>query len=131
MAERVTLPIKLIDNKAVQSNPQKYVSITVILQGVVDSYKGSLFSFEWLDQDGNVRQPKTMDDVQKSKYDSVYTAYKTEMPLERPILGIGMMENIEIGSRRDVLLTLYSVGVETMDVHIPKACLDDFKQFEC
>lgn len=130
-AQTTNFPLKLINNNATHQNPDKYSIMRVALKSVVESYRGSLFSFEWLDKNGAVRDHDSMEDTQKSKYDSVYAAYKTGIPLERPILGIGLSDNIEIGSRRDVLLTLYSLGIKELDVHIPQSCLSDFKKFEC
>lgn len=131
MANPALLPINLIDNKAAQARADKYMRITIDLKRIIESYRQSLFSFEWLNSEGAIRPREALEDTHRSKYDSVYAAYKSGIPLERPILGIGMLDNIEIGSRRDVLLTLYSLGIIAMDVHIPKACHDDFKPFEC
>jgi hypothetical protein len=44
-------------------------------------------------------------------------------------LGIGLQDNVEIGSERAVLLTLAALGYETMPVHIPKSNESDFKHF--
>ena len=129
MAQSKELPIKLIDNKIVHKNPQAYVTASLALRCIVESWRQSLFSFEWLDENGQVRANKDLEDTQKSKYDSIYAAYKTGIPMERPVLGVGVMENIEIGSRKDVLLTLYSLGIEKLDVHIPKSCICDFEKF--
>lgn len=39
------------------------------------------------------------------------------------------MENVEIGSRRDVLLTLKSMGQSHMDVHVPKTLAAEFEDY--
>lgn len=130
-AQAKEIPIILTDNKSALKDPAKFMTVSLALQCVVESYRQSLFSFEWLNGDGEVRTQSELEDTQKSKYDSVYAAYKTGIALERPVLGIGIGDNIEIGSRRDVLLTLYSLGVRKLDVHVPKSCADDFAQFMC
>ena len=130
-AQQKEIPIILTDNRSVVKDPAKYITMRVALKCVVESYRQSLFSFEWLDGKGGVKSPDDLLDTQKSKYDSVYAAYKTGIALERPILGVGVGEHIEIGSRRDVLLTLYSLGVRKLDVHVPKSCIDDFNKFMC
>lgn len=130
-AQPKEIPIMLTENKSVLKDPSKYVTMRVALKCVVESYRQSLFSFEWLDSNGDVKSSGDLLDTQKSKYDSVYAAYKAGMPMERPVLGVGIGEHIEIGSRRDVLLTLFSLGVRKLDVHVPKSCVDDFNKFMC
>ncbi len=128
---KMTGTLKLIDNRAATQNTTKYVTICINMDAVVESWRGSLFSFEWLTPRGEVMASDKMRDVEREKFQSVQFSYKESLPLERPILGIGVMDNIEIGSRRDVLLTLYSLGVKTLDVHVPKSNIEDFKDFVC
>lgn len=49
--------------------------------------------------------------------------------LERPVLGIGIMDNIEIGSGRDLFLCLAARGAISVPVHIPKSHEHDFRIF--
>ncbi len=129
MVQPIEYPTKLIDNKTVHESSRQYVTVNVQLQRIVESWRQSLFSFEWLDKNGQVRPPETLKDTEKSKYNSVYMAYRTGIPMERPILGLGVMDNVEIGSKKEVLLTLYSLGIAEMDVHVPDSCLKDFQKF--
>lgn len=121
--------ISFIDNTSLKGREDKYETIEVNLTSVLESWKISLFSFEWLLPDGSIRPESQLPETEKEKYQKVLKAYKKEEPLERPILGIGIMDNIEIGSRRDVLLTLFSQGVESMSVHIPISAREDFTPY--
>jgi hypothetical protein len=120
---------KLTDNASIKGKEDKYDIVEVNLKAVLEGWKISLFSFEWLLPDGSIRVPEELPETEREKYRAVLQQYKDGAVLERPVLGIGIMDNIEIGSRRDVLLTMAAQGVESLEVHIPKANKDDFTPY--
>lgn len=120
---------KLVDNASVKGKEDKYEIIEVNLKAVLEGWKISLFSFEWLLPDGSVRVPEELPETEREKYHAVLANYESGNELERPVLGIGIMDNVEIGSRRDVLLTLAAQGLETLEVHVPIANKDDFTPY--
>jgi len=121
--------IVLIDNPSLKGREDKYETVDINLSAVLQSWKISLFSFEWLLPDGNIRSESQLPEAEQRKYKVVLEAYQNGQELERPILGIGIMDNIEIGSRRDVLLTLYSQGIRNLSVHIPINAREDFTPY--
>ncbi len=121
--------IEFIDNKAAQSNPEKFVNVTIDTAKVFESWKDSLYSFEWLNSDGKIKSFEDLSAAEADKRRIVDDAIKNKRPLEKPVLGIGMIENIEIGAGRATFLTLTNMGLKTMPVHIPKSCESDFKEF--
>lgn len=122
-----TSPVPIFDNPGIEGKKDRYETITVDLDKVLNSWKQSLFSFEWLQPDGSIRSREDLPDNEQEKYDHVIQEIKNGNALPQPILGIGMMGNIEIGSRREILLTLYTEGVRTINVHILK---QDFEEFD-
>lgn len=118
-----------IDNPSIKGREDAYTTITVDLDKIIESWKISLFSFEWLTPEGKIRRPDQLPEKEQEKYDAVCQALEISEPLPRPILGIGVMENVEIGSRRDVLLTLKSKGQSHMDVHVPKTLAEEFERY--
>lgn len=120
---------KLIDNPSLKGREDKYQTIEVNLAAILESWRISLFSFEWLTPEGQIRTPNQLPEKERIKFEAVLTDYQNAQPLERPILGVGIMDNVEIGSRRDVLLTLKSQGITHLAVHIPKACFKDFTPY--
>ena len=125
----MTDKITLIDNPTLKDRADKFTLMEVDLGKIVKDWKKSLYSFEWLLPDGTVRPPEKLTTDYRHQYNNVEQVFQLNGALERPILGLGMMDNVEIGSRKEVLLTLARLGVETMDVHVPKSCADDFKKF--
>ena len=120
---------KLVNNVSIKGKEDKYQITEVNLKAVLEGWKISLFSFEWLLPDGSIRVPEELPEKEREKYHAVLASYESGNELERPVLGIGIMDNVEIGSRRDVLLTLCAQGLETLEVHIPIANKDDFTPY--
>lgn len=121
--------VAFIDNKAASAAPDKYLSISVDTQAVLNSWRGSLFSFEWLDENGDIKPTNDLAENEQAKRQRVEEALKNNEDLEKPMLGIGMLESIEIGAGRAEFLTLTALGHKTLPVHIPKSNESDFKDF--
>ena len=121
--------IEFIDNKAAEHDPDKFINITIDMEKALESWKNSLYSFEWLDEDGEIKSFEALSAAEADKRRAVDDALKNNHPIEKPVLGIGMLENIEIGSGRAAFLTLATMGLKTMPVHIPVSCESDFKDF--
>ena len=121
--------LQLTDSPAISGREAKYVTIRVDTAAVLKSWQKSLFSFEWLTPEGKIRR---IDDLPMREHDKrleVEMALKTGGPMERPVLGIGIMDNVEIGAGRAVFLTLAAAGHKQIEVHIPSSNRDDFKPF--
>ena len=125
----MSLDPQFIDNKAARSNPDKYVSVRVDMTKALESWKKSLYSFEWLDDNGEIKNFEDLNAAEADKQRAVTSALENNEPLEKPVLGIGMLDNIEVGSGRAVFLTLAAAGLKTIPVHIPLASESDFKDF--
>ena len=96
---------------------------------VLASWTDSLFAHEWLTRDG---QPKSIDqlsDAAREKREMAETLFSKGDALERPVLGLGIMDNLEIGAGKDVLITLAAHHIDQVSVHIPTSHIDDFKIF--
>jgi len=122
-----TTPIQFIDNSGLKGREAQYICIKVDANKVLKSWKSSLFSFEWLNPDGNIRNVEELGAAEKEKFEAVTHQYKNGKALEHPILGIGVLDNIEIGSRRDIFLTLAAHGITEISVHVLE---QDEKEFE-
>lgn len=117
-------------NPAVQDRGGQYVDVTVRAAAVLKSWKLSLMSFEWLLPDGTIRTLDELPIKEREKRLAVESTLSGGHPLPKPVLGIGIMDNVEIGSGRDVFLTLAALGHDAIPVHVPKSCLKDFKAFQ-
>ena len=119
----------LIDNPVVKGREDYYAEVIVDLPRVVTSWKDSLYSFEWLLKDGRIKDLKELPETEQPKRQAIEDAMHNGAPIEKPVLGIGLMDNIEIGAGKAALLTLAAHGHRHLSVHIPKANESDFKGF--
>jgi hypothetical protein len=120
---------KFIDNPVAQSRPGAYLDITVSVEKILKSWRVSLFSFEWMRPDGQIKSGGELPEGERPKRAEVERKLAAGEALEKPVLGIGLLDNVEIGSGRAVFLTLAASGVAVIPVHIPKSNESEFKAF--
>lgn len=118
-----------IDNPAIEGREDRYTTIHIRVDAVLESWRSSLFSYEWLLPDGRIKSVGELSDNEQPKRKAVESALNKGEKIETPILGIGLLENIEIGSGRATFLTLADRGCKTMPVHVPTSCAKDFDPF--
>jgi hypothetical protein len=121
--------IKFQDNAAALARPESFVSIEVETARVLKSWKASLYSFEWLNTDGSIKSLEELSGTEAAKRLNVESDISAGKPIEKPLLGIGVMDNVEIGSGRAQFLTLAAQGMKIIPVHIPASNKKDFKPF--
>ncbi len=123
-------PDRFCDNQALKGREENFVLCEVKVAPILASWRESLFSHEWLTQDGRIKHMSDMTDAMKEKRTLCERAIdKPDYCLERPVLGIGILDNIEIGAGRDLFLSLAARGIEFIPVHIPKSHESDFRIF--
>lgn len=121
--------IKFHDNKAVLAGQTEYIEITVDMIKTIESWKISMFSHQWLDQGGKIKSINDLPEKEQEKRRAVEAALARGESITKPILGMGIQDNVEIGSGRVELLTLAAKGLQEIPVHIPKSNQKDFKAF--
>lgn len=121
--------VPFIDNPAIKGREEKFLNKDVAISLVLESWRESLFAHEWLKSDGSLKTLSELNDANRQKRLDVEAAVKEGRPLPKPVLGLGLTDSVEIGSGKDVLLTLASLSEKTISVHIPKSHADDFKLF--
>ena len=121
--------IEFIDNPAVNARREHYMDVTIDVAKVLESFRGSLYAYEWMLSNGRIKSRDELPEHEQPKCDEAEQKMKSGKALEKPVLGIGLIENVEIGSGRAIFMTLAAAGVKTMPVHIPKSNEDEFKPF--
>ena len=121
--------IEFIDNKAIQNTADNYVNVVVNVPEVLESWKLSLFSFEWLSPEGTIKTLEDLPEKERPKRQTVEEKLQDGQPIEKPVLGIGTQDNVEIGIGRAEFLTLAAGGLTQIPVHIPKSHESDFQGF--
>jgi hypothetical protein len=121
--------IKFIENPALNGSADRYMTVSLDTAKVLKSWKRSLFSFEWLRKDGTIKTIAELSADERAKRAATEKKLETDAPIEQPVFGIGIADNVEIGMGRAEFLTLAALGHKTITVHIPKSCESDFKLF--
>lgn len=118
--------IEFQDNNAANEH---YICVQISTEKALDSWRESVFSFQWLNAKGQIRPIDELPVEEQPKRRAVEKAINDGDALMKPVLGIGMQDNIEIGSGRAVFLTLIDLGYDTMPVHILRSNETEFKSF--
>lgn len=121
--------IAYIENPSLRDSGGRYVTVLVSVPAVLKSWKNSLYSFEWLHPDGSFKSLDELPENERSKRRAVEQKLESNEPIEQPVLGIGIMDNVEIGIGRAEFLTLALRGIEQIPVHIPRSGESDFKRY--
>ena len=122
--------ILFADNPSIAARRAHYLDIVVDVQAVLESWRDSLFSFEWLTPEGAIKAAEDLSAAERAKRQQVEDKIASGQPLDKPILGIGIQDNVEIGSGRAEFLTLAARGLRAIPVHVPQGNKRDFAPFE-
>lgn len=123
------MELAFTDNKSLKGREDRYAVVRVDIAAILKSWRGSLFSFEWLTPEGGLRGLDDLPLHERDKRLKIEQHLAVGDALERPVLGIGILDNVEIGAGRDVFLTLASQGLVDIEVHIPRSAQKDFTSF--
>lgn len=121
--------ITFVDHSVALAKPDMYMTVDVDIESVLKSWKSSLFSFEWLHNDGRLRTLDELPLAQRQKRLDTQQAIENGQSLVKPVLGIGMLNSVEIGSGKAVFLTLAAAGYTAIPVHITVADKADFAPY--
>lgn len=126
----MTLPAPLLTTSPAIAQSGRFVAMRVDAAKIVASWRLSLFAHEWLTADGSIKDATALPDVERRKREKVEAALASGQPLDRPVLGIGIYDNVEIGAGRAVFLTLMDLGFTDIEVMVPIADYDSFAAYE-
>lgn len=105
----------------------KYMTVSIDVVCVLQSWKKSLFAHVWLNPDGSLRALDSLPDDEKVQREHVEMQISRNIPIQRPLLGIGLFDNVEIGMGKAEFLTLAALGAQQLTVHIMKSDESDFQ----
>lgn len=121
--------IQFVDNPLVAARSAAYTSVTVNVDRVLSSWKSSTMAFEWLTPKGDIRDSEQLSPSLNAQRQAIEAALADGALIAKPVLGIGIFDNVEIGIGRDVFVTLAAHGIAEMPVHIPRSMERDFRSF--
>lgn len=121
--------IPFADNPAIESRMDRYMTVRLDTARVLAGWRASLMAHEWLDENGNARGPDTLNMLDRDKMLKAQKIMEGGCALLRPVLGIGIFDNIEIGAGREVFCLLVLKNVRIIEAHIPRGNEKEFKHY--
>lgn len=124
-----TNDIHFKDNPHIADRKDNYLPVTVDSAKIIESWRGSLRAFEWITPDGDIKEMAALKPAEQEARKKVEDLLDQGQTLAKPVLGIGLLENVEIGIGRATFLVVAAHGKKEIPVHIPKAHEKDFQPF--
>jgi hypothetical protein len=113
------------DHEVVQRTPDDYNEITVSPEHILKCWQESMFACEVLNKQGDIKPQSEMNPDLLKRYLDCIEMIKRGEDTPKPILGYGIMDNIEIGVGREIILAAQTLGLDEIPVNIRKAQADD------
>ena len=108
----------------VSAKPDKFVSHDIDMQKLLEAWRHSIVSFEWL-KDGQPKPEEALNDTVKDHVVEMKKSLKDNVAQEQPMLGIGIFDGIEIGTGRALVYVLAQQGVESVKCSLPTSMEKD------
>lgn len=118
--------IDFIDNSAAT---EQFICIHINATAILPSWRDSMLAQDWLTPDGKLKPAQALSPNAQAQRREIEEALDQGKPIMKPILGIGIMDNVEIGSGRATLTTLLSQGVTVIPVHIHQSNEKEFAPY--
>lgn len=125
----ITDSVSYHDNPAIAGREDKFTTCDVKVELVLASWRESLFAHEWLNSEGRVKSVTELSDSLAEKRKNIEKMLQGNKACPRPVLGIGILDNVEIGAAKDVFMILAALGEKNISVHIPTSQIKDFRVF--
>ena len=117
------------DHIIVVQNPDDYIEVQTSPANIFKGWELSPFAHELLNRDGSIKTESDLSGDTLQKFIAASEAIKRSEPLEKPILGIGLNDDIEIGVGREIIAAAYHAGLTSIPTNIPKGQADCVQQF--
>ncbi len=115
------------DHEIVQQSPDDYAELTLSPRVILDAWALSMFAHELLDRDGAVKDKSDIKNETLERYVAAEESMKRGEGVAKPIIGIGIMDGIEIGIGREIIAAAHVMGVKDIPVHVRQAQADEVK----
>lgn len=123
----MTLHPEFQNHAIVAQSPQDYDKKTLSPRKILNLWSSSMFAHELLNKDKTIKTVADMTSETKNKFEHAMTHIQSNTPIDIPIIGIGMLDGIEIGVGREIIAACQTLGIETMPVYVRKSQHDEIK----
>ena len=116
------------DHEVVQRAPSDYVEMQMQPEAILKAWSLSMFAHEVLNKDGSIKSDKDMSAVTLEKYLAAKECLKRGEAVSKPIIGVGIMDNIEIGIGREIVAASYDLKINSIPVHMRQGQAKDIRK---
>lgn len=119
---------KFYDHEVVQRSPDDYIEVILLTDKIINAWTLSIFAHELLNKNGDIKDHDQMNSDTLQKYIIALDSLKKSTEIAKPILGIGIMDNIEIGIGREIIIAAKKLSIDKIPVHLRKSQADDIQK---
>jgi|GEM_PF-3608030 len=123
----MTLHPEFHDHNMVAQSPKDYDKKMLSPHKILHLWSSSMFSYELLDKNKQVKAVEDMKPDTQQKYKQVIDAIQSSQSIEIPIIGIGMIDGIEIGLGRESIAACDVLGIDTIPVYVRQSQKDEIE----
>jgi len=116
---------KFYNHEIVQKSPDDYAEMILSPQIILKAWSSSMFAHELLHQDGSVKDMQDLQGDSLRRYVEAMESLKRQDDVAKPIIGVGIMDGIEVGIGREIIAAANVLQIQEIPVHIRKAQWDD------
>lgn len=109
------------DHEVVRRSPADYVEMRLSPSALLKAWSLSMFAHEMLANDGTVKPVDCMNTETLEKLLYAQDAMKKGEAVAKPIIGVGIMDNIEIGIGREIVVAAQTMNIPEIPVHARQA----------
>ena len=121
-------PPVFIDHEIVRRTPNDYTEMQLHPDKILKAWALSLFAHEVLEKNGAVKTEDKMSDTTLEKFISARHAFEKGEEVTKPVIGVGIMDNIEIGIGREIVAAAKIMSLTEIPVIIRKSQLSDIEK---
>lgn len=113
------------DHAVTLNNPDDYVELQVMPNQILQAWRSSMFAHELIAKDGRIKDENDLEGQNLEKYLTAFEALKRGESIEKPLLGIGIYDGVEIGTGREIIVAAFHLGIPNVPIHVRKAQSDE------
>lgn len=116
------------NHEIINKDPDKYCEILLPPESILSAWSHSLNCYDYLDKAGHIKAEETMDSQSLKKFLSAFDCFKRGEPTAKPVIGIGIMDTVEIGIGAEIIVAATAFKYPLLPVHVRKAQESDLRK---
>jgi len=120
---------RFVPHPLAAAQPDRYLTLEIRVADVLEAWRLSILAHAHLERDGRIKPDQALSPERLERRQHVRACLASDIPVETPILGIGIYDTLEIGAGADTLTTLALAGIKTAPVHALASQKNEFRLF--